>query len=301
MPISRQPLYFPQASQHGFVCVAPNTLDMAAFISNYTGSSAGQSFSGFCSDGLNDAGLSAAFLWDEDNKGYAQAPPSSGPPNATAGDLEVVTYFDYPSRVLAECSTIDCARDLTSRLSIVNSYATSAFFGLLLGMKSVPIHATFCDRSARCIVVEWTRAGGIPEIFDLKQGVLTNEPQLPIQEKMLAAYLKDSGSKYGDSALLNWPGGSVVFNTSTGHEIVEPSARFIRMAMLMQLYGPVPYPTPASYASPSHYGSKVSAFSQINSIMVRSSKHLISVQKLVIYHECLGIATAYHVPIHHLD
>ncbi len=39
------------------------------------------------------------------------------------------------------------------------------------------VHATFCDKSAKCIGVEWTRQG-VPEVFDLTHGVYTNEPQV---------------------------------------------------------------------------------------------------------------------------
>ena len=181
---------------------------------------------------------------------------------------ETLSYLDYATRILAECDTIDCARSLTGRLSIVNSNLISIILKELIGSENMPLHATFCDRSGHCIAVEWTNAG-VPEIFDLKHGVLTNEPQIPTQERMYEQYMKASAEKYGFEAPLNWPGGTGDFDFAVeGALNVEPSARFIRMAMLMQLYGPVPYPNPISYSSPSHYGSKISAFAQINSIMV---------------------------------
>ena len=268
MPIARQqPLFFPKPTRYGMVCVAPNTRDMASAIANFTGdAAAARRFSGLCSDGMNEAGLSAAYLWDSENAGYAN---SSDPVSAAAIDpaKESVSYFDYPSRVLAECDSIECARALTARLNIVTSGLVARVLQQLIGDDVLPMHATFCDKSARCIGVEWTRPGR-PEVFDLKQNAFTNEPQMPTQERMYADYMSKSAAKFGANAPLNWPGGTAnVDITAATENDIEPSSRYIRMAMLMQLYGPVPYPNPKSYASPAHYGSKISAFAQINSIM----------------------------------
>ena len=264
-PISKQPLYFRRPSRYGFVCISANTQNMADAIANYTGdAAAARKFSGPCFDGLNEAGLSAAYLWDEDNKGYANI----SQPTDIDPAKETISYLDYTTRVLAECDTIECARALTGRLNIVSSNLISAILEKLIHSNNMPLHTTFCDRSGRCIAVEWTKAGK-PEIFDLKLGVLTNEPQIPTQERMYEQYTKASLEKYGNNSPLNWPGGTGDFDFNAEGELnVEPSARFIRMAMLMKLYGPVPYPNPTSYSSPSHYGSKISAFAQINSIIV---------------------------------
>ena len=265
-PISKKPLYFRRPTRFGFVCVSSNTQNMIDVIANHTGdAAAARKFSGPCFDGMNEAGLSAAFLWDGDNKGYANSSSTGGDVDPTK---ETVSYLDYTARVLAECDTIECARALTARLNIVSSSLISMILQKLIGSDNMPVHATFCDRSGRCIAVEWTKAGK-PEIFDLKRGVLTNQPQIPTQERMYERYIKAFKDKYGSNSPLNWPGGTGNFDFTSEDKLnVEPSTRFIRMAMLMDLYGPVPYPNPMSYSSPSHYGSKISAFAQINSIMV---------------------------------
>ena len=237
---------------------------MADTIAGYTGDvAAARKFSGPCFDGLNEAGLSAAYLWDEDNKGYANV---SQPADIDPAK-ETISYIDFTSRVLAECDTIECARTLTGRLNIVSSSFYSAILEELFQFDSMKFHTTFCDRSGRCIAVEWTKAGK-PEIFDLKLGVLTNQPQIPTQERLYDQYEEASLKKYGSNNPLNWPGIGHGIGKGMGmSDNADPSYRFIRMAKLMKLYGPVPYPNPASYSSPSHYGSKISAFAQINSIM----------------------------------
>lgn len=99
------------------------------------------------------------------------------PPPTAAADPgpgnESISYFDYPLRVLAECDTIACARALTQRLVIVNRPLLVNVSMALINMSFIPLHATFCDKSAVCLAVEWG-PGGVAFIADLPHGVLTN-------------------------------------------------------------------------------------------------------------------------------
>ena len=258
LPImNNTPNVFPKPTRYGIVCIAANTKALATALAD--DATAAAKFSGICVDGMNEAGLSVGFLWDETNKGYLNSSDAIDP------SKETVSFLDFPTRILAECSTVQCARTLVGRLNIVTTDFISQILNAVIGYVDLPQHMTFCDKSARCIVVEWT-SHGKPEVFDLEQDVLTNEPHVPIHRLLYADYMKASLAKYGEqNMLLDWPGG-----IPSGQDVMtdtDPSGRYIRMAMLMQFYGPIPYPNPKSLASPEHYRSKIAAFAQINSII----------------------------------
>ena len=213
--------------------------------------------------------LAAAWLWDSNN-----ALGNTLPSSAAGAAGETITYFDVTARVLGQCDTIACARDAVSKLAAVNTpFAKAITSGVIGGgYDFTAVHGTFCDKSGRCIGVEWPKPGPAA-IYDLPQGVFTNEPGVPVQVALYGRYLAASQKAYGSQGpaapLLNWPGGVLEvrpLNLSLGAS--EPAARYTRMAMMMQLYGPVPYGTPKSPASPGHYGNKLAALSQISTLIV---------------------------------
>lgn len=104
--------------------------------------------------------------------------PRRAAPDPPGGGNESISYFDYPLRVLAECDTIGCARELTGRLWIVDRPLLKEVAQALLGLDFIPMHATFCDKSAACIGVEWG-PGGVAAVSDLPHGVFTNVRAAP--------------------------------------------------------------------------------------------------------------------------
>lgn len=90
-----------------------------------------------------------------------------------AASNESISYFDFPLRVLAECDTTACARALTQRLAIVDRPILLNISQSMVEADFIPLHATFCDKETKCIVVEWGPGGG-GIISDLPHGVMTN-------------------------------------------------------------------------------------------------------------------------------
>ncbi len=65
----------PTPSKYAMLCIGVNTKEIGAAIAKYTGdASAASTYGGVCSDGLNEAGLSGAMLWDQDNAGNETMP-----------------------------------------------------------------------------------------------------------------------------------------------------------------------------------------------------------------------------------
>lgn len=76
MPIQgRTPSKAPTLSKYAMLCIGTNTKDIGAAIANYTGdASAASTYGGVCTDGMNEAGLSGAMLWDQENTGNDTLP-----------------------------------------------------------------------------------------------------------------------------------------------------------------------------------------------------------------------------------
>ncbi|KAI8466573.1 MAG: nucleophile aminohydrolase [Monoraphidium minutum] len=269
-------LYAPAPTKHAFLCVGASTKQLGAVIATHTNDpAAAAAYGGICTDGLNDAGLSAAWLWDDGSTtGGVDAAPG-------ASDDTTITYLDLTARILGACDTTACARAEAQRLAAVDSPFARGIVSSLIaaGYTTATVHATFCDKAGRCIAVEWPEAGKAA-VYDLPQGVFTNNPGVPAQVALYEQYMRDAtaavaagGPGAPATPLLAWPGG--VLHPRPANltaALAEPAARYIRMAMMMQLYGPVPYSTPANRLSPGHYGDKLAALSQITSIINYSAE-----------------------------
>lgn len=71
----KTPSKAPTPTKYAMLCVGANTKAIAAAIANFTGdATAASTYAGVCADGLNEAGLSGAFLWDQDNAGNDTLP-----------------------------------------------------------------------------------------------------------------------------------------------------------------------------------------------------------------------------------
>ncbi|KAI8466570.1 MAG: nucleophile aminohydrolase, partial [Monoraphidium minutum] len=269
-------LYAPAPTKHAFLCVGASTKKLGAVIATKTNDpAAAAAYGGICADGLNDAGLSAAWLWDSGNTlgGIDLAPG--------AWDEKAITYLDLTARILGACDTTACARAEAQRLTAVDSPFARGIVSSLIGdgYTYATFHATFCDKAGGCIAVEWPKAGKAV-VYDLPQGVLTNNPGVPAQVALYKQYMKGvsaaaavGGAGAPVTPLLAWPGGVLrprPANVSAAE--AEPAARYTRMAMMMQLYGPVPYPTTSNHLSPGHYGNKLAALSQITTIINYSAE-----------------------------
>ncbi|KAF8062651.1 CM1 [Scenedesmus sp. PABB004] len=271
VPATSEEVPFPVATKFGIVCQAPNVETVRdALVNLVRNKSVARRYAGLCFDGLNAAGLSGAYLWDNANQGYTGVtpPPLSATPDPPGGGKESVSYFDYPLRVLAECDTIACARALTARLIVVDRPLLREFVKAQFKLDFIPMHATFCDKSAACIGVEWG-PGGVAVVRDLTQGVLTNSPQLPAQEAFLAQYDANSQAALGPKTdQLNWPGGLATTNRALANNSdIDSITRFIRAVRLRRLFGPVAYVDKPSPYTPASYNDTWAAFAQANSII----------------------------------
>ncbi|KAI8463557.1 MAG: nucleophile aminohydrolase [Monoraphidium minutum] len=263
---------FPLKTKYGIVCQVANTQTIREALAEYVDDKrVMKRYGGLCYDGINEAGLSAAYLWDTSNRGYsdveATAPPMLSTPDPPAG-LESISYFDYPMRVLAECDTIGCARALTAMLAVVNRPMLVNVSQYIVGADYVPLHASFCDKTAKCISVEWG-PGGAAVVADLPHGVFTNAPPLPRQEALLAEFDQASLDTYTPAfTALDWPGGLGTTNlTLINSTQVDSTTRYIRAVRLRRLFGSSPYLDPEGDLSPARFGSNYGAFAQINALI----------------------------------
>ncbi|EQC37791.1 hypothetical protein SDRG_04815 [Saprolegnia diclina VS20] len=125
-------------------------------------------------DGLNEAGLSAAWLW-LDATSYRTADPTNPRPVVTS----------VVSHLLGTCASVD---DVRAKLATVQMAeidpALLTMFAPGTPVASYPLHVAVHDASGRSLVLEILNQ--TLHIYDNPNGVLTNDPPLPDQLAALA-------------------------------------------------------------------------------------------------------------------
>lgn len=158
-------------------------------------------------DGLNERGLSAAWLYL-----VATEYPSFNGSEGLDPALPVVTGI--PSYILGNFGSVKEAREGLAKVQLAGF--DDAFNEKVLKLKtsgSAPLHVSVHDRNGESLVIEFL--GGKAVFYDNVNQVLTNDP--PLEQQL--AKLHDHGL-FLDSYLLNVPGG------------YGPVARFQRLSVL---------------------------------------------------------------------
>lgn len=160
-------------------------------------------------DGLNEAGLSAAFLWLEE-AGY----PSTIPARSDRS----VSMIDTVNYILGMFRTVD---EVVAALTDPQDPNYVEIFGLPLISALVPLHVVVHDAAGRSLVIEWVK--GTQHLYTGQDvdaiGVLTNDPPYPEQVRNLREHYS---SVTPDNALLGIPGDASF------------RSRFVRLAKLRQ-------------------------------------------------------------------
>ncbi|MFO1415559.1 MAG: linear amide C-N hydrolase [Burkholderiales bacterium] len=159
-------------------------------------------------DGLNTAGLSAAFLWlDEAKNGY---PPRPAKPDRSVAIYDVVNYMLSNFATVADAKRALTDPDFSGYIQVSGQAAPW-----------IPLHVVVRDATGKSMIVEWIK--GQQHIYDGDAvdaigGVLTNSPPYPDQLAKLAEF-KDVSPAHG---LKGIPGDSTM------------QGRFIRLAKLRE-------------------------------------------------------------------
>lgn len=168
------------------------------------------------SDGMNEKGLSAKFLWLP-SAGY-QSVPKGQEDRA----LEVALLPDW---ILSSFSSVAEVKQALPSVLVWGS--------LLPGLGSVPVlHIAVHDAQGNSMVAEWI--DGKLHIYDNPMGVMTNEPPLPQQWANLRNYVNLSPMMQ-KALQLN---GMAVSGTGNGSGLLglpgdcTPPSRFVRIAVL---------------------------------------------------------------------
>lgn len=120
-------------------------------------------------DGINEAGLGMAGLHFAGNAVYNEEVPDK---------MNVASYQLIPL-VLSKCENVAKARELLENVNITNKAFSEA-------MPPSPLHWIIADKDG-AVTVEQTESG--LHIYDNPVGVLTNNPQFPVQMLNLANYM----------------------------------------------------------------------------------------------------------------
>ena len=144
-------------------------------------------------DGLNEAGLSAAFLWLEETE-Y--------PPDIPADGARSVSMVDAVNYIVGNFATV---AEVKAALTDPHNEAYVQIWGLPLVSALVPLHVVAHDAQRNTLIVEWT--GKTQHVYDGAEvdavGVLTNDPAYPQQIDNLR---RNYGAVTPDDALRGVPG-----------------------------------------------------------------------------------------------
>ena len=169
-------------------------------------------------DGMNEKGLSAKFLWLP-SVGYQTVPEGQ---EAKALDVTLV-----PDWILGSFSTVAEVKEALPALFVWGNE--------LPVLNSVPVlHVAVHDAQGNSIVAEWI--GGELHLYDNPLGIMTNEPPLPEQWANLRNYVNLSPMVQQPLEL----DGMTVSGTGNGSGLLglpgdcTPPSRFVRIAILRQ-------------------------------------------------------------------
>jgi len=169
-------------------------------------------------DGMNEKGLSAKFLWLP-SVGYQAVPEGQ---EAKALDVTLV-----PDWILGNFSTVAEVKEALPALFVWGNK--------LPVLNSAPVlHVAVHDAGGNSIVAEWI--GGKLNLYDNPLGIMTNEPPLPQQWSNLRNYVNLSPMMQKELKL----DGMTVSGTGNGSGMLglpgdcTPPSRFVRIAILRE-------------------------------------------------------------------
>jgi len=131
---------------------------------------------GFCTDGMNEAGLTVAIQWDCSNQGYQ----TTFNPNGPAFALAITDIVGY---AMGNFATVEeaTAAFTVGNIQLLYTEMINNLVVDILGPNSIlQVHVVFQDRTGKTSVLEWDAS----QHFIMRNnptGVTTNEPQLPAQ------------------------------------------------------------------------------------------------------------------------
>ncbi|OQR98932.1 cysteine protease family C59 [Thraustotheca clavata] len=173
-------------------------------------------------DGLNEAGLSAAWLYLIGTK-YPKPDINDARPIVTSLISYILGNYVSVAEVQAKLSSIQVAEPHAG---------ISKLLGTDSGLSSIPLHVAVHDASAQSLVIEFLN--GSMHMYNNPGGVMTNDPPLPNHLAHLANYTGSLPGGYGSNE------------------------RFIRLAMLNR-DATIPYIANTSYNASTSEQAAVSA------------------------------------------
>lgn len=129
-------------------------------------------------DGMNDAGVSAAFLYLPDITQY--------PTFNEKDSRDALTFYDSLNFVLSQASSVDDALNLLSKVQLVGGALSFKYKGESGYLMKLPGHLSIRDKTGRSAVVE--AIGGKIRVYAKAGPVLTNSPAYDWQVKNAGRY-----------------------------------------------------------------------------------------------------------------
>ncbi|KAL4092650.1 hypothetical protein PRIC1_011641 [Phytophthora ramorum] len=187
-------------------------------------------------DGLNEAGLSAAWLYLESSQ-YPK--PGNGSTNFNTSKPVVTSLCSY---ILGNFATVEEVKRGLEKVQLAGINGEVAQQVLHVPApadgeaKTAPLHVSVHDRNGKNLVIEFLN--GEPVFHDNPNGVLTNDPPLKEQLELLNKHLSDAAGTINTGDLL--PGG------------YGSTERFVRLSVLNKKIG-------EGYSAPTVHASYVEA------------------------------------------
>lgn len=226
---------------HNYVCITPAVQPLynaAARVIPALRAFNISNWPGFCTDGINDAGLGISLQWQlstNDVPAYSGSGPS-------LNEADVASYilanFDSVASLQAALNN-----GLTVSWNPLFSFATKLGFNTSF----VPCHWGIWDRFNQSLVIEFSNT---MNVYQNPVGVLTNNPLFQQQLQTLQGWQQMiSGPPYTAPPLTPTLHGSL-FSPSPGS--VNSSDRFVRLAQLKSTSNLAPWSAPLNPISPGY-------------------------------------------------
>ncbi|CAK4073117.1 unnamed protein product [Aphanomyces euteiches] len=197
-------------------------------------------------DGLNEKGLSAAYL--------VLAETTYPAVNLTAGHLPIVSSF--VTYILGNFATVDQVRDGLQHVQLAGfDAALQDIVGTAASLQkeSFPLHLSVHDAAGKSIVIEFLH--GEMKIYDNPGGVLTNEP--PFQDQLALVKQHDKANGMRDESFVGGyspterfqrltylnrhPGANFISNTSYSAATIDQAAISKALHMINTVAIPTAY------------------------------------------------------------
>lgn len=166
-------------------------------------------------DGLNEAGLSAAWL-------YLDATEYPTPEKEGNFNMSKSVVTSLCSYILGNFATVEEVKTGLQRVQLagINGQVAQQVLHVPAPAdgkaKTAPLHVSVHDRNGHSLVIEFLK--GVPIFHDNPNGVLTNDPPLEQQLELLDKHLSEAQGSINTGSLL--PGG------------YGSSQRFVRLSVL---------------------------------------------------------------------